>query len=198
MKTATFLAKLALLAAVGILLVQVAHAEERPCRNLALIVVGEDDTALTKTVADFLRQELHCPVRILPVSRDLQEDPARQAAELAKRKRPEDALLLALLNIPQDVSFASGVFVSHGVAMVNIWRLRPADADSTRYAWRIEREAMRAVGLLLGAASCPLPRCALYEAKSEEELDRNARNFCPPCQAKVERLLKARDMLADE
>ena len=171
-------------------------------KGVAVVFVGLDDKALADQVVAFMATNLRCPVRQLPTITQIEKDPGKEAEALSKRMEVQDGMLIALFNVPEKVSFAGGTFQTKNVAMVNIRHLRPEPLDGElaqqTYLWRVEKESMRAVALLAGAQDCPFPRCAIFAAKNDPELDRKARNFCPPCYGKVESLLKARGITVAE
>ncbi len=50
---------------------------------------------------------------------------------------------------------------------------------------RLRKEAIRALGHLLGLGSCPNPRCVMHPPSSLMELDLKGTEFCPECQMRL-------------
>lgn len=108
---------------------------------------------------------------------------------------PTDVIVLALVSVPSEDG-AEKIMAKGNVVVLDVEALRPKNLktpdDVERYERRVERESMRAIGSLLGLTSCPNPTCALYRHRTEEELDRKGRNFCPPCSVRAMGILVQR------
>jgi len=165
-------------------------------KAIAVVSIGQFDTNLFDRVTRFVGDNYYCSIRAKPNQNTIQKSPEEGAQDLEKLIGPDDICLLGLVNIHQDVKFFEAVFQSRKVALLNIRALRPDnmknDTAMEKYARRVEKESMRLIGQLIGLNPCPFPRCALYIAASEQELDAKSRNLCPPCQGKAAELLRAK------
>ena len=172
-----------------------AEQEAAAPRGLAVLWVGERDAKLLDGVLLHLKESFRCPVRVLPGRPVLAESPSSQAEALAKLLTGRDLCLLALINVPQEVTFVQAVFPSSRVAMLNVSRLERdedgAQADAVRRTRRVKKESVRLLGLMLGLRDCPNPLCAMYQSRNDMELDRKGDNLCPPCYVRAQALLRA-------
>jgi hypothetical protein len=175
-----------------------AEEQETKEKTVVLVVVGKTDSALLERIGAFVEKHFYCAVK--SVSKEaLKDTPETEAEESAKLLEPGDLCVVELINVPQDVGFGQAVFVSHHVALLNIWGLKPGDGSKQedvdeQYGRRVEKEVVQLTARLLGLQTCPLPRCALSDWSSEEELDSKARELCPPCLAKAMEALKRKGM----
>jgi predicted Zn-dependent protease len=115
------------------------------------------------------------------------------ASAVTNRLDPQDVVVLALVSVPND-DRREKIIVEGNAVILDVEALKPSELktadDMEKYERRVDRESMRAIGGLLGLASCPNPTCALYRHRSEEELDRKGRNFCPPCCIRAMEILR--------
>ncbi len=92
------------------------------------------------------------------------------------------------------LAFVTVVDPKKKLALVNIdflaTGIENASATSKDYLWRVEREAMKSVGLLMGLSPCFNPRCVLSNHAGLDGLDKKGRNLCPPCRMKLSKLSK--------
>ncbi|MFC1497776.1 hypothetical protein ACFLS1_04775 [Verrucomicrobiota bacterium] len=165
-------------------------------KAIAIVVTGEVDEVLVKRVQAFISDNCWCPVRIRSFRRKVEDTIEAEASALSELMRKNDVCLLAMVNIPEDVKFREAIFRSFNVGLLNIEALKPVRQNEVKnieqYARRVEKEAMRVIGQLLGLPNCPMPRCALSIARTEQDMDAKGRNFCPPCHGKVIGILKSK------
>jgi len=55
---------------------------------------------------------------------------------------------------------------------------------------RVQKEALRAIALVLGVPACPSVRCALLRHRNDARLDVKSLNPCPPCLSKIQKKLR--------
>lgn len=73
--------------------------------------------------------------------------------------------------------------------LVDITPLLADKPDAKRLGERLERQAMRGTGLLLGLEYVKGPPCTLKRVRSLQELDSLSRNFSPPAQGRFRTLI---------
>lgn len=148
---------------------------------VGLVGAGPVDPATLRRVRDFVELNLALPVKLL--------EPAPSAmgsldeiGMAAAGKAGDEIALLVVVAYPEEEIEAHGVLrPEKNVAVVNARSLEPVNEDRERYARRVERGVMQAVGMLLGLPSCPNPQCVLWAYQTLQELDAKGRNYCPPC-----------------
>ncbi|MBN1268959.1 MAG: hypothetical protein JXB04_05185 [Kiritimatiellae bacterium] len=175
----------ACLAAMGM----VATAEEIPPADgpvIGLVRVGALDDAMLERVRSFVENKLMIRTRVLD-SRDPSGGTLNdEGAALADLAGPGVLCLVALIS-PEQAADAHGILLPElNIGVVNVPVLKPADDDQERFGRRLERQAMRAIGLLLGMELCPNPYCALRSYRDAAEMDATSRDMCPPCTARAQ------------
>lgn len=165
-----------------------------PAKSIGVIAVGQVDAALVDRVATFVRNETQLPVRVLPAREPVGKALADEAAGVAEAMTDADVCVVALVDAEGEDQPALSMAPAERVALVNARALLAGAADDEAGARRLEKEAMRSVGALLGAAECPNQQCALWNHGTAEELDLKSRSFCPPCLQKVQDLGKGRGL----
>ncbi|MEI6970297.1 MAG: hypothetical protein WCL44_02165 [bacterium] len=164
-------------------------------RSLVFTIVGQPDKNLLNTVSSYAGLNCECTVRTCQQPKQQGSTPEEEADQLQRTLGSNDVLLVALLNVPEDITFRSYVSSSRRVAILNIWALRPkvklaGRTANEQYVGRVVKEAMCALGSLLGLDTCPDPRCAMSSWDSETRLDAKGGNFCPPCLKKAQKQLE--------
>ena len=74
--------------------------------------------------------------------------------------------------------------------LVDVTPLLADKPDAKKLENRLERQAMRGMGLLLGLEYVNGPPCALRRINSLKELDSLSRNFSPPAQGRFRQLIQ--------
>jgi hypothetical protein len=64
--------------------------------------------------------------------------------------------------------------------------LREGSDGAVVFQQLVNKEAMRAIGLMLGMNPCMFPRCCLYPAENTSDLLDKGQNYCPPCSVHAE------------
>ncbi|MFC1452785.1 hypothetical protein ACFLSJ_05510 [Verrucomicrobiota bacterium] len=162
---------------------------------LAMASAGEVDEALFERVFAFVNDNFWSPLRI----KDL-DPPGTNSVEWVLERASalvdtNDVCILVLVDRPAGFpDLKERVHREKRAAVLNVGALRPAapdaEDDPEMYGRRVEKEAMRVMGELLGLDNCNMPRCALHVAPNAAELDKKGRNLCPPCQTEALRLLR--------
>ena len=150
-------------------------------KSIAVVAVGPVDSALMDRVVAFARENTGFKLRVMPAMESAGDTLDAIAAEAGKAMGADDAALVVLANPAADISPHGAFFPEQRVAVVNVKSLKPAADDAETYGRRVEREVMQSIGMLLGAAPCPNPQCAMWQYTTDEELDSKGRNYCPPC-----------------
>ncbi len=86
----------------------------------------------------------------------------------------------------------SEVSLSARTALVSAHTLREflfGPEPETLFVERLQKEAIQALGKLLGLPPCRNPRCVMFPASSLMEVDMKSPHFCPECQMRL-RLLQ--------
>lgn len=115
----------------------------------------------------------------------------RVADAAAVKPDADDACLLVLINDPasspdplDSVRITGRKAVQNIAAMDKEPALLPNDEPAV-FQRLVNKEAMRAIGLMLGMELCPFSQCGLYQPKTIAELRYKGQNYCPPCQGKM-------------
>lgn len=177
----------------------VCAGEADPATGKTIAVVAQEgihDTILYR-VAAFVEKHLHAETRL--GERLQAEDPATGPAadDIRAALTPGDALLLALVSIRRPGSKRPYRYrLGDRMAVLDIQALKPTPLVGKegyeRYYRRLEKEAMHALGEVLGLPPCPTLTCAMYSHAGEADLDAKGRNFCPPCMRRAAGLLSDR------
>jgi predicted Zn-dependent protease len=152
-------------------------------------------TNLLVEVVHHIAGETSQHVRLLSEDTELKMSPEKQARDISQKLEKRDLLAIVLLNFPEDkATFRSAYFPRERVALIDVGWLRQTgepgqELDEVRLRSRFMKEALRALGKLLGMKDCPFPRCCMQLSSTYIELDSKAMDFCPPCQAVAESAL---------
>jgi predicted Zn-dependent protease len=88
----------------------------------------------------------------------------------------------------------SMVYTTNKVIVVRVDRLKKDAPDDEMFARRIERHAIRGIGMCFGLSDCPNQRCAMWAMPDPRLMDRMGRNLCPPDLVRFEKAAKNRGM----
>jgi predicted Zn-dependent protease len=161
--------------------------------NIVVIVLG-DPFPLAEKVAAHIGFECEWPARCEHRDCTIRSSAQAQVKAIVAEMKPSDLCVLALINKSKHESlFRSAQFCKEGVALLAVDPLRQNEAgeqvSSSVLESRVKKESMRALGLLFGLRDCPWPRCCMLPSETDAQLDSKGQDFCPPCQAKLERIL---------
>ena len=169
-------------------------------KDLLLLTAPGCDTKLAARVQHFCSTELDgLAVQLKPMKKDTETAwPVLSKALLSKLgKNDLAAVLLSATAVSSNTITLSS---NMPVAVVSLKDPRKeGKADDELYARWIERESMRAYGLLLGVKTCPNPQCAMSDYKVKpESLSSLGRNYCPYCKKSLTDNLKAKGVTFPE
>jgi len=150
-------------------------------KDIAVVGAGAVDAGLVQRVGDFVRQNVMLPVRIAPET-EIKGKTLEEIGQAALAAKADTDVVLGVMAAPEEPAEAlAATLPENRVVVVNVAALKPADGDAERHGRRVETQAMRGVGLLLGVKPCLNPQCALWSGGEPEDIDYMGRNFCPPC-----------------
>jgi hypothetical protein len=160
--------------------------------RLILIVAGDVDSALVNRVQKFVEGNYGLDIWVAHTPQVWQGTLENQTKEMSKLRSRNEMGIVALAIEPPEISPHGIVDNQHKCAIINLSALKPATTTpdwQEKYARRVEKETIRAVGHLLGLPTCVDPHCAMSAYSNEQELDAKGRTLCPPCQHKANVLL---------
>ena len=169
-------------------------------KELLLLSAPGTDSKLGSRVEQFCKTELNgLPVTLKTLSKDseLAWPALGKSIEAMMGKNDLAAVLLSSRAVSSNsVTIASNM----PVAVVQLTDPRKdGKASDETYARWIERETMRAYGLLLGVKTCPNPQCAMSDYKVKpESLSSLGRNYCPYCKKSLTDQAKAKGVVFPE
>lgn len=167
----------------------------QPETTLAIVNVGGVDSTLFQRVVDHVRRHLRTEPRLLPPQRPAGAPDLEGEAEALVDLRPEQSLaLVGVVRPAAGVDQHGYVNPEKGVGVINAEALRPGDGDTERHARRLEKETIRAFGLLLGLTPVPIPYSAMYPYPDENMLDAKARELDPPSLIQFQRIARERGL----
>lgn len=152
--------------------------EKKPVPGLAFGVVGPVDASFAAGIERWVEENTAMQLENVGViEADMSSFDA--VAEAAGKKMPEAGVgMVVLMEGPEELT-AHGVHNQQAkVVVINVRVFR--DADETKFIWRVERQAMRGVGYLMGLDLSPNPQSVMSPYATLEDLDRIGRNFDPP------------------
>lgn len=159
------------------------HGQSR----IAVVAIGDVPAKLASNACEWAARNLALRIDLLPPQQLKGKSLDDIAAQAAAAAGPGRAHVVAIAMPPEG-------FTSHGMRTADkraaVINLRPMQADQpgeTPLGRRIERQAIRAVALLIDLETCPNPQCALTRYADLKELDQTGRNLCPPCLQKFQR-----------
>lgn len=157
--------------------------------RIGIINLGGVDPAMMERIVGHLAANLHTTPKVLP-AKGLSgaKELSAEAKALAPLVAGEVVCVIGVAAFPAGTSGHGSVVPDAKCAILNATALKPEPYDAEDYGRRLEKEAIRCAGLLLGMPPCINPRCALFHYTNNEQLDAKGRNFCPPCQVKFDKL----------
>lgn len=180
--------------------VQEAAPEPEPCgapvNGVALVAAGEVEEDLVARVHEYVQANLFTTVMLLPPM-ELAEGGLDGQAQAAAAQKKDNYLAVLVLASLEEISHHGASYPEQSVAVINVAALRPDPMDAELYGRRVEKQLMSAGGILLGMEICPNPLCALSAYTDMERLDAKGRNYCPPCQDRVRKILEAKNALLE-
>jgi hypothetical protein len=166
--------------------------EAQGVRSIALMATGQvPESAFLQTV-EHVKRHWWTDFRIVM--------PGEQSVNLEGiRPESQDACLLILYNDANQATNAlEAVMIDGNRALLNVVALDALARKSANPAQMLQRlinkESMRAIGLMLGMSECPFGRCALYQALTDKELGYKGQNYCPPCWGKCAATLEKNNL----
>ncbi len=176
----------------ALLAAQVSGPPPLPPKRIDIVFGGPVDSQLVSRVTEFIETELTVNLVARTPLTDLKDGFDELTKELAATVNASSEIcLLAVVAAPWKSQRQGSVYEPLHVGILNISALTVTSDDDTplsrkeQFERRVEKEALRAMALLCGLKPCPFPQCCLYEHQNEQELDRKARNLCPPCHSKA-------------
>jgi len=169
-------------------------------KDLLLLTAPGCDAKLATRVEQFCAAELNgLAIHVKPMTKGSELAWPELAKKIQGNMGKDD--LGAVLLVQRAVSSNLVTIVSNmPVAVVDLADPRKdgTAADETYARW-IERETMRAYGLVLGVKICPNPQCAMSNYKVKpESLPALGRNYCPYCKKILLDQLKAKGVIFPE
>lgn len=153
--------------------------------RVAIVAVGEGTAKLAEHAHAWVAGNVAVGVDLLPPVTKAGANLDAIAADAIKAAG-KYARVIAIAMPPKDVT-SHGMRTGDGHAAVINVRAMQADApDATKLERRIERQAIRALSLMVDVPSCVNSQCALSAYQNLADLDATGRNLCPPCNSKVQ------------
>ena len=162
--------------------------------TVAFLTSGAMPSGLVERVQIHLGLNLGISIRPVASPNEPVHEFDAAAEAWTKLRVPRDHCLIALVTPATATNLRGRVYFNESVGILNVQHLatiKPHIKDLSieeHIARRVEKEAMRAVGLLLGMQACPSVRCAMRTPAGASELDNKGRNYCPPCWAQSMRI----------
>jgi len=166
-------------------------------KRVALTVHGQIPAGMADRVRIHLELNLAVAVRSPAPNKTPIEDFDEAVEALAAQRAATNLCLLALTGSTTVTNLRGRVYPKEKIAILNVSRLVAIPSnledvtDNERVMRRVEKEAMRAIGHLIGMPPCPSIRCAMRTPRNDAEIDSKGRNFCPPCHQKAFSMLGA-------
>ena len=146
---------------------------------VVLTRVGELDEALMDRLKKWAETSLAVPVP-LAESLTVTSDKLADVVPAAAAQLSPDDVGMVVLNTLASADEPNGIFrPDERVVVINVTDMREG-ADENILAWRLERQVIRGICVLMGLEWSPNPESAMAQYQSLEELDRMGRNLDPP------------------
>ncbi len=146
---------------------------------VVLTRVGELDAALMDRLKKWAETSLAVPVP-LAESLTVTSDKLADVVPAAAAQLGPDDVGMVVLNTLASADEPNGIFrPDERVVVINVTDMREG-ADENILAWRLERQVIRGICVLMGLEWSPNPESAMAQYQSLEELDRMGRNLDPP------------------
>ena len=146
---------------------------------VVLARVGDLDDALMDRLKSWAETSLAVPVP-LAESLTVTSDKLADVVPAAAAQLGPDDVGMVVLNALASADEPNGIFrPDERVVVINVTDMREG-ADENILAWRLERQVIRGICVLMGMEWSPNPESAMAQYQSLEELDRMGRNLDPP------------------
>ena len=159
-------------------------------KTIALVAVGQVDSNLVERVRAFVDANTAFHLKVLDAQSLVGGGLQQEGEAVAKLLNEKNWAIVALVWPDEDIPHHAIRLQDHNVTVVNVRAMKTEGADDETFARRVERQAMKGIGMMLGMDVCPNPFCAMTQYNSLDELDRTGRNFCPPCGMKLQQKAK--------
>ena len=162
---------------------EVTTAEPAPAvaaRNpVTLARVGELDDALMDQVKAWAESSLAVAVPIAE-SLDVTSSKLADVVPVAAAQLGPDDVGMVVLNSLASPDEPNGIYrPDERVVVINVADMREG-ADEKKLGWRLERQVIRGICVLMGLEWSPNPESAMAQYETLEELDQMGRNLDPP------------------
>lgn len=163
-----------------------AEEETTTYAGVSLGIVGTLPVEQVDRVRDFVEVNTSIPVRMLtePLTADEQHSLGAVLDQFADQRGEMDAALVLIYAGDQAFDAHTVYRYDEGVGIVNATLMQVPDEE--QFMRRVEKLAMRSVGLLLDVPLVPNPQSAMWTYRTMDELDFMGRNFDPPSLIKVQ------------
>jgi predicted Zn-dependent protease len=175
-----------------------ANAAEPALRTIVVVRSSNVEDVVLDRVVSNLKGNLNAEISIVKIASDLANLPLdEQVKEVRKLLKPDSVCAVALVKEPAKTTQERILVATNQLAgLVNVTVIKDMvkvegnEAETNEQYLRLaEKESMRTVGSLLGLKPCPNPYCAMNCSESKPVARVSARNYCPPCQGELEKLL---------
>ncbi len=146
--------------------------------GIVIAAVGDMPAAHMERVRSFVERHTRIATRLLEPQSASGEDFSEILDVLAHLRTPEHACVVFLYAEGDDFEEHAVYRYESGVGVVNAALMKTEDEE--QYLRRLEKLAMRSVGLLMGVEMVPNPQSAMWSYRTMAELDAMGRNFDPP------------------
>ena len=169
-------------------------AEENTSGKRIVLVKGPSiEAQLFDAVVKFTRGNISAVVEVGKYPNGLAKlSPKAQFASLGELLDKKDICAVALLREPASIPERILLTRATRSGVVNLSRLQREVPDRKknrdRFHHLVQKEALRAIGYIVGLKECPNPRCAMSGYKVPPKAS-FGRNYCPPCLIQAEKLL---------
>lgn len=176
--------------------IPVAYAQEKPSRQdsdtkqVALFVSDRASKATVAGLVTALKRNLELTARVESFPPDFTSNLAVAARNAATA---EDVCAVFLQVREGELEAKTETLVAGKCALVSVGvPSTNSPASSYPAEWRAERALLQFVGAAAGLPPCDFPLCAMHKPANETEIGYPARDICPPCRVKSQKLLGAK------
>ena len=150
--------------------------------HIAIVAVGNIDQAEMDRVLENVKTRLTPSVQVLPPRKLVGGVSMGEEAAALKELKGEGVLgVVGIVEMGGEVEAHGTYFPDLLVGVVNYVALGADQPSSEVLSSRLQKETLRAVGLIAGMQPCPLFLCAMYHNKTLSQLDKKGHGPCPPC-----------------
>ena len=166
-------------------------------QRIILRPLAQIDSQILEILKQNLEHTFNCPVEIKPEIGSLHYayDPRRRQylaprllASLRRFSKEPDDRCLGIVNVDlysSDLNFVFGeADIGSGVAIVSLYRLRPAHyglPNATLFQDRAVKEAVHELGHTYYLSHCADVKCVMHFSNSLADTDIKGASFCPKC-----------------